>query len=505
MERQESDCCKSEALVFRPVFKKDGQIRSDSLGKKAWRRLMRNTSAVIGMIIIILAFFLAIFGYVVAPDNTTHADDQILPLSNHPPGFKTKVLLVMKDNPPTEQSWWEVMVGGRRRNYNEPIPIVDFRFEGENIVVEKYRGEGAATEQESIPLVKVAYHLSAEASDIQISGEKVAVTDVMGEKHENTISGLQELVEKKHIETRRYWLGTDFYGRDILSRLILGVRVSLSVGFIAVFISLIIGVLIGAISGFYRSKPPVVPLLALPFVFALTAGFAYLAVYFITLKLPLGFFLGLIIKVAGMLALLFGLMKLGGMISTFVHDKLPKARAIKIPVDDAVMWLINVFWSIPTLLLAISLTIIFKDSQLTLIYIAVGLTMWVETARIVRGQFMSVRELEFVEAANSFGYSDLRIIFKHILPNITGPIIVITAVNFATAILIEAGLSYLGLGAQAPQPSWGNMLEANRAYIDTKPYLVVSPAIAIMILVYAFNLIGNGLRDALDVKTQLDN
>lgn len=465
---------------------------------------MKNTSAVIGMIVILLAFLLATFGYVIAPDNTTHADDQILPLSNHPPGFSTKVLLVMKDNPPEEQSFFEVAIGGRKRNYNEPIPITDFYFEGREIVIERYRGEGAETETDRIPLVKVVYHLSANASDIQYNGNQVVVTDVMGETHQSTIESLQDLVEKKHLEKRRYWLGTDFYGRDILSRLILGVRVSLSVGFIAVFISLIIGVLIGAISGYYRAQPPQIPLLSLPLVLIIIGLSGWLISWFVTLPLPLGFFLTLILKVLGVLFIIFLMVRLSGKLSGFVRGLMPGNRLIKIPIDDMVMWLINVFWSIPTLLLAISLTIIFKDSQLTLIYVAVGLTMWVETARIVRGQFMSVRELEFVEAAKSFGFSDIRVIFRHILPNITGPIIVITAVNFATAILIEAGLSYLGLGAQAPQPSWGNMLEANRAYIDTKPYLVVSPAIAIMILVYAFNLIGNGLRDALDVKTQLE-
>lgn len=490
--------------MFKPVFSKSGNIESDSLGKKAWRRLLKNTSAVIGMIIIFIAFLLATLGYVVAPDNTTHADDQILPLSNHPPGFKTDVLLVMKDNPPEQQHFFEIAVSGRKRNYNEPIPITDYYFEGKDIVIERYRGEGAQTESDRIPLVKVVYHLSANASDIEIQGEKIVVTDVVGERHESSIAELQEIIEKKHIESRRYWLGTDFYGRDILSRLILGVRVSLSVGFIAVFISLIIGVLIGAISGYYRAQPPQIPYLALPLVLIIIGLSAWLLIWFVALPLPLGFFLMLILKVAGILAIILLMVRLSGIASGLVNRILPGGRRLKLPIDDMVMWLINVFWSIPTLLLAISLTIIFKDSQLTLIYVAVGLTMWVETARIVRGQFMSVRELEFVEAAKSFGYSDLRVIFRHILPNITGPIIVITAVNFATAILIEAGLSYLGLGAQAPQPSWGNMLEANRAYIDTKPYLVVSPAIAIMVLVYAFNLIGNGLRDALDVKTQLE-
>ncbi len=140
-----------------------------------------------------------------------------------------------------------------------------------------------------------------------------------------------------------------------------------------------------------------------------------------------------------------------------------------------------------------------------MIFIAVGLTMWVDTARIVRGQFIALRELEFVSAARSLGFSDARIIFKHILPNILGPIIVVACANFANAILVESGLSYIGLGIQPPAPSWGSMLNEYKDFIDTnKAYLALFPGLAIMMLVLAFNLLGNGLRDALDVKGQLD-
>ncbi len=139
-----------------------------------------------------------------------------------------------------------------------------------------------------------------------------------------------------------------------------------------------------------------------------------------------------------------------------------------------------------------------------LIYLAVGLTMWVEMARIVRGQFFSIREKEFVEAAESLGFSAFRTIFRHILPNISGPIIVIAAQNFATAILIEAGLSFLGIGVQPPKPSWGGVLNEYYKSIGTDSgFLALYPALAIMIMVLAFNLVGNGLRDALDVKTSL--
>jgi len=135
------------------------------------------------------------------------------------------------------------------------------------------------------------------------------------------------------------------------------------------------------------------------------------------------------------------------------------------------------------------------------IFVAVGLTMWVEVARVVRGQFISYREKEFVEAARALGFSDMRIIFKEILPNILAPVIVISAANFAAAILVESGLSFLGIGAQPPTPSWGNLIKENYSHIIIgEAHLALFPGIAILLLVLAFNVFGNVLRDAFDVK-----
>ena len=211
----------------------------------------------------------------------------------------------------------------------------------------------------------------------------------------------------------------------MLSRLILGVRVSLMVGFIAVFISLTIGILLGAIAGYFGGR-----------------------------------------------------------------------------TDDLIMLLINTVWSIPTLLLVFAI-VLALGRGIGIIFLAVGLTMWVDVARIVRGQVLGLKEIQFVEAAQSMGFSTWRILRRHILPNILGPVMVIAAANFATAILIEAGLSYLGFGIQPPTPSWGTMLNENYGYaIGGKPFLALVPAMAIMLMVLAFNLVGNGLRDALDVKTE---
>lgn len=169
-------------------------------------------------------------------------------------------------------------------------------------------------------------------------------------------------------------------------------------------------------------------------------------------------------------------------------------------VDDLIVWFTNVVWSIPTLLMVMAITLMLGKGFWQ-IFVAVGLTMWVEVARVTRGQFLSLREKEFVEAGKVLGFGSGRIIFKHILPNTLGPLIVISASNFATAILIEAGLSFLGIGAQPPMPSWGSMIKEHYGYILLdKAYLAIFPGLAISLLVLAFVLLGNGIRDVFDIK-----
>lgn len=168
--------------------------------------------------------------------------------------------------------------------------------------------------------------------------------------------------------------------------------------------------------------------------------------------------------------------------------------------DTIVMWLINVTWSLPTLLLVIAITLALGKG-FAVVFVAVGFTTWVEAARIVRGQVMSIKQETYIEAARAMGLSNRRIILKHILPNTLGVIVIVAADNFASAILIEAGLSFLGIGVQPPVASWGSMINEGRKFlISDFAYLAFLPGICIMLMVLSFFLLGSGLRDAMDVK-----
>jgi peptide/nickel transport system permease protein len=370
---------------------------ASEINKNRWRKFFSNKLALAGAIYIVFSCLIAIPGYLIIPDKTPNANQQFLELSALRPGSKILFVRIPKNEEKNSSSWLKTLVIGKKS---------DFQY----IPIKKYEIKDTAIFVEAIGLAPLNIRNGITPSMLGIH---------------RTIDNKQfkDLIENKYIIQRKFYLGTDRMGRDMLSRLVIGSRISMSVGLVAVLISLIIGVLLGSLAGYFKGW-----------------------------------------------------------------------------IDNVIMWLINVTWSIPTLLLVLCLSLLFKKGFYQ-IFIAVGLTMWVDVARIVRGQILSIREKEFVEAARALGYGNFRILRKHILPFTIAPLIIISAENFASAILIESGLSFLGLGIQPPVPSWGQMIKEHSGYLLLdKAYLAILPGIAIMLLTLAFIYVGNGLRDALDVK-----
>ncbi|MCH8545753.1 MAG: ABC transporter permease [Cryomorphaceae bacterium] len=335
---------------------------------------------VVAVAVILSMGFIAVLGYLITPDNSAFANRMEVSQATKQPGFKSQYVHLKKDKPTVGVSWWKGMLFGY------PVESVEIPVE----TLKKHN--------DSLTFVD-------------------ATSGVEFTKH---ISELQSL-DGSYTEHRIYRLGTDRYGRDLLSRLIIATRVSFVIGFIAVGISLLIGLPLGLCAGYF-----------------------------------------------------------GGW------------------VDKVVMWLVNVVWSIPGLLLVIALTLALGKGIFQ-VFIAIGLTMWVEVARVVRGQVRSLRERAYVEVAQMMGFSSWRIMFQQILPGVLHPVIVISAANFATAILLESGLSFLGYGAQPPLPTWGGMVKDHWPYLLMgKPHLVLWPGGCILILVLAFMMFGNALRDLTD-------
>ncbi len=233
---------------------------------------------------------------------------------------------------------------------------------------------------------------------------------------------LQELSIKLQGPSAEHLLGTDEYGRDILSRIIYGTQVSLAAGIVSQLMAIVIGVTLGAVAGYYGGK-----------------------------------------------------------------------------IDIVISRIMEIFAAFPDLLLAMAIMFAL-GTGITSLYISLAIISWVQTARMVRGQVMQLKEKEFVEACIASGGSGFRIIMKHMIPNCISTIIVLVTLGIPGAILTEASLSFLGIGIQPPDPSWGSMISYAQPYIASNPLYSIFPGIAIIITVIAFNMFGDGLRDALDPK-----
>ena len=327
--------------------------------------------------ILLFSSFIALFAYLIIPDNTENANRQIPQIALSRPGYTQNFFLKEKNIDIPNRSLFEILINGRRDRLDfEPFDSISIENE---VVVTVYK-------------TVIKYH-----------------TTRMNE----------EIIRVQ----KTFLFGTDKFGRDVLSRIILGLRISLIIGFLSVILSLFLGITIGSISGYYGGR-----------------------------------------------------------------------------VDKIILLIINTSWSIPTVLMAFAVIIALGKGFMVII-LAIGLTMWVDVARLVRGQVIQIKNELYVKASKILGFNDFRIISTHILPNIIGPILVMAAANFATAILVEAGLSYLGLGIQPPTPSLGNMLQESYAYATGGfVYLALFPILTIMTLVLSFNLLGTALRDIFDIK-----
>lgn len=368
-------------------FKKQ-KYDSESPGRLAWRRFRRNLPAMVALGYVVVLCFIALFAYLIIPDKSPDANRMAVQIATKKPGFTATFLKLPKKGVEPKGN----IFSGFEDEYTY-IPVDTFFFSKSGLFYSPYG------------LNNVEY-------------VKVPSDDLFSDKVTEGKANIDDVTTAK-----TFPLGTDRYGRDMLSRLILGARVSMLVGIVAVIISLLIGVTLGSIAGFFGGK-----------------------------------------------------------------------------IDSLIQWFINVIWAIPTILLVIAVSIALGKGFMQ-VFIAVGLTMWVEVARLVRGQVLSLRQMEFVEASKALGFSHWRAIFVHILPNISGPLAVVAASNFASAILIEAGLSFIGFGVQPPTASWGTMIRDHYGYIILdNAYLAVLPGLAIVSVVLAFIMLGNGLRDAMDVK-----
>ena len=343
---------------------------------------IKKTPLYVSVLIISLFFFISLFCYFIIPDKTINANSINLTIKSQKPGFKKMFF----ENVSVNYSIKNLFFGSEK--IDESYPLDDYEIINDSIIKIINYGE----------------------SKKSLLDEKIIVIT----KNSNIHNNVHEI--EKFISEKKFIFGTDIYGRDLFSRIILGTRVSLSIGLMAVFISNFIGIILGLISGYY-----------------------------------------------------------GGYI------------------DKVIVWVINIFWSIPTLLLVIALSLALGKGFWQ-VYIAIGLSIWVDVARLVRGKVISEKNKDYIFASKVLGYNDIKILINNILPNIVSPILIFSAANFASSILLESGLSFLGIGSQPPSPSWGYMIKENYQYIIFgNSYLIIIPSIFLISMVLSFYYLSNHL------------
>lgn len=453
------------------VEKDETEIKTFSFRKYAWRQFRKNKPAFISFWILLLMIFFAFFASFIANDQPLYVK------------YRGKTFY-----PAFSQHWFFQSVFNTSGSDSTQNPKTG-HWEKLQFDITDWQ----QLETESIVWTPVPY--SPGKSDILNTGFIAPSAIHYAKKH----SG--EIYESEG--KFRHRLGTDKIGRDVLAGIIHGTKISLLVGIVSMGIAVIIGLILGALAGFFgdhrfqlsRSR-------ACWFLIGIFFGYFY-AFVSRSLLLTEAFESGII----------YGSFQF--MISIFIFCFLPilfsyigkisefglLSKKINIPVDSIISRFIEIFNSMPRLLLIISVSAMIQERSLWLVMVIIGLTSWTEIARFTRAEFLKVRELDYISAAQALGYSNRRIIFKHALPNSIGPVFVTIVFGIASAILIESGLSFLNIGVPDDVVTWGSMLNMGR----TEPeawWMIIFPGSAIFITITIYNLIGEGLRDALDPKNR---
>ncbi|MBL7180554.1 MAG: ABC transporter permease [Pseudomonadota bacterium] len=286
-----------------------------------------------------------------------------------------------------------------------------------------------------------------------------------------------------------YLMGTDDLGRDVFARMLQGAWVSLTVGFVAVGIAVLIGIFLGGIAGYFGQHHIRTDHILLTCL--LVAGAGLVAADRVLF--------GIALILSGLAVMLFSVPAANG----HKHQSLPAwvllFRKQAVSVDTLIMRIVDIMLCFPSFFLILTVVALLPASIYN-IMIVIGLTSWMGTTRFVRAEFLSLRELDFVAAARALGVGNFRIIFRHMMPNAIAPVLVSATIGIASAILTEAGLSFLGFGVPPPHATWGNILADGKNFIFDAPWLTFIPGIAILVVVLSFNLFGEGLRDILNPK-----